>query len=177
MILLFGESNGVDKMKKVLQIYKHTDTLIVRFPEMDYDHTVSRQVKKSLPGLIMKYSPKSMVFDLKQSSNIDKEGLASLVLSWNLCCTRNVQLILTGMQLEDRDDQGITFLVDTAETLKEALQLAINSAHVQKIHTVVTKNMTKVFGDQATNPLPAMENRIVKIKQKIADSNQKVLTA
>lgn len=164
-------------MKKVLQIYKHTDSLIVRFPEMDYDHIVSKQVKKSLPGLIMRYSPKALILDLKQTTDIDKEGFASLVLAWNLCCTRNVQLILSGMKLDDRDQQGITNLIDTTETLQEALQLAINSAHIQQIHTVVTKNMTKVFGDQVTNPQHLPESRIVKIKQKIEGSKQKMLTA
>ena len=164
-------------MKKVLQVYKHTETLIIKFPELDYDHNVSRQVKKCLPNLMMKYSPKALIFDVNQVENINNEGLASIVLSWNLCCTRNMPLIITGLKQEDRAKQGLTFLIETTETLQEALQLAINSVHVQHISKVVTKNMDKVFGDVASNPLPVVEDRIVKIKKKLQASKQEMLTA
>lgn len=164
-------------MKKVLQVYKHTDTLIIKFPELDYDHNVSRQVKKSLPNLMMKHNPKALIFDVNQAEKIDNEGLASIVLSWNLCCTRNIPFIITGLKQEDRSKQGLTFLIETTETLQEALQLAVNSVHVQHISNVVTKNMDKVFGDVASNPLPAVEDRIVKIKKKLQASKQEMLTA
>ncbi|MGD9581406.1 MAG: hypothetical protein AB7V50_08530 [Vampirovibrionia bacterium] len=163
-------------MKKVLTIYKHSDTLIIRFPELSYDCVVSKQVKASLPNLIIKYRPKAIVFDLKSITDFDNEGVASIMLSWNICCSRNIKLILCHM--DSTNYFGVTTLIDTKNSLQDSLQLAVDAVVVDEIHNVVTKKIVKVFGDPVSSPITTEDNKIVRIKQKLlAVNKEEVLTA
>ncbi|MEW5819648.1 MAG: STAS domain-containing protein [Cyanobacteriota bacterium] len=156
--------------EKIFKIFKKEDSLLVKLPNSDFDSRFSFCYKQTIKQILAKHNCKALILDFSNIDMIDKDGLASLIYTLKIACSKGITLLTCCFNdniIEAYDHSGLKSIIDFAKSIKEAFIMAEGMLELRQMEDHMSRLMGNIFGYPLEENFGLTEEEVSKIKSKI----------
>jgi anti-anti-sigma factor len=132
-----------------ISLSKIHNNLVVKLPYKEFDDSHVEDYKTLIKYIIHQHTFKTLILDLSEVYLVDKVALGCLVYTWHLCEKQQRFLIMSNSNNHIQtllEQKGLSSLIETSPTVKEALVTADYNEYLTKKLKIVQKTIELIFG-------------------------------